>query len=99
MQAMVQEARKLFSAALLIERREDDQLHVGRVADTEARIFEQHAPDGRMLNALRARQRPRNLALRPPLREVGTQPLEAFDKTLEIRIAGVARTVGAEHRQ
>src|SRR5580692_6531534 len=70
---VAQQPLQFLDRSLLLQRREDDQLHVRGVADAKARIFEQHSPSDWMIDALVASERPRHLALRPPARKLGTQ--------------------------
>ena len=61
--SVAQKPLQLSHRSLLLQGREDDQLHVRGIANAEARIFEQHPPGSRVFDPLLARQRARHLAL------------------------------------
>src|SRR3984957_8710370 len=95
--SVAQKPLQLSDRSLVLKGREDDQLHVRRVAHAKARIFEQHSPGRRVVDTLLAGKRPGHLALGPPAGKLGAQAHQTRDKALEIRVAGVARAIGAEH--
>ena len=94
-----EQRRQLRLRAALVERREDDQLHVRAVAQIEARIFERHRAGFGMAYSLAGGERGKDLALRPPVAKLPRRACQQFDQPLEIGIAGIARRVGAEDRE
>jgi hypothetical protein len=95
--SVAQKPLQFLDCSLLLQGREDDQLHVRRVAHTKARIFEEHSSGRRVVDTLLAGKRPGHLAPGPPAGKLGAQARQTRDKALEIRVACVARAIGAEH--
>src|ERR1700730_11867630 len=58
-----------------------------------------HPADGRVVEALLARQAVRHVMLRPPRRELGTEARQSRNQSLEIWITDMLRAVGTERRE
>ncbi len=61
-------------------RRVNDHVEIGLALDDEGRILQQHKPDFGVLNFLHALSLGADIVTRPPLVELGAEPVQLLDK-------------------